>query len=152
MLFAKDIMTRDVITIHHSASIRDLSKLLSERGITGVPVTDEENRLFGMISMRDVIREEVRRLGANLEYQDIHELFSSALNAEEGEDSTPQLWVEEIMSRTLYTATEETPVCDICKLMFTHNLHRIPILRDAKVVGLVTAMDVIRTVAEGDRL
>jgi CBS domain-containing protein len=79
-------------------------------------------------------------------------LFSSALNAEEGEDSTPQLWVEEIMSRTLYTATEETPVCDICKLMFTHNLHRIPILRDAKVVGLVTAMDVIRTVAEGDRL
>jgi CBS domain-containing protein len=148
MLFAKDIMTRDVITIHHSASIRELSKLLSERGITGVPVTDEKNRLLGMISMRDVIREEVRRLGANLEYQDIHELFSAALNVEEGEDSAPQLWVEEIMSRTVYTATEQTPVCEVCKLMFAHNLHRIPVLRDGKVVGLVTAMDVIGAVAE----
>lgn len=149
MLLAKDIMTRDVITIHHSASIRELSKLLSERGITGVPVTDEQNRLLGMISMRDVIREEVRRLGQNLENQDIYELLSSALSVEDTEDSAPLLWVEEVMSQPLYTATENTPVCDICKLMFTHNIHRIPILRDGTVVGLVTAMDVVRTVADG---
>ncbi|RJP25585.1 MAG: CBS domain-containing protein, partial [Candidatus Abyssobacteria bacterium SURF_5] len=116
MLLAKDIMTRDVITIHYSASIRDLSKLLSERGITGVPVTDENNRLLGMISMRDVIREEVRRLGASFDYQDIHELFSAALATEESEAPGPQLWVEEIMSRNLYTATETTPVCEICRL------------------------------------
>ena len=149
MLLAKDIMTRDVITIHYTASIRELSKLLSERGITGVPVIDEEKRLLGMVSMRDVIREEVRRLGAHVEYHDIYELFSSALNVEESEDSAPQLWVEEIMSRRLFTAAEDTPVCDICKMMFTHNIHRIPVLRNEKVVGLVTAMDVVRTVAEG---
>ena len=53
------------------------------------------------------------------------------------------------MSRTLFTAIEDTPVCDICEMMFQHNLHRIPILREGKVVGLVTAMDVIRTVADG---
>jgi CBS domain-containing protein len=143
-------MTRDVITIHYSASIKELSKLLSERGITGVPVIDEENRLLGMISMRDVIKEEVRRLGTNVEYQDIYELFSSAMNVEEGEqDAGPQLWVEELMSRNIYSAAEDTPVCQICTLMFEHNIHRIPVLREGKVVGLVTAMDVVRTVAEG---
>jgi len=150
MLLAKDIMTRDVITIHSSASIKELSKLLSERGITGVPVTDEHNGLVGMISMRDVIREEVLRLGDHLEYQDIYELFSSAFHSEGSErNPVPQLWVEEIMSRNIMTATEDTPVCDICRLMFKHNIHRIPVLRDGKVVGLVTAMDVVRTVGEG---
>lgn len=149
MLLAKDIMTRDVITIHYSSSIKELSKLLSERGITGAPVTDKDNRLLGMISMRDVIREEVRLLGAHREYQDIYELFSSAMNVEEGEQvSVPQLWVEEIMTRNIHSAAEDTPVCDICKMMHGYNIHRIPILRDRKVVGLVTAMDIVRTMAE----
>ena len=150
MLVAKDIMTRDVITIEQSASLRELSKLLSEKGITGVPVIDEERHLIGMISMRDLIREEVRSLGANLEYQDIYELFSSALNTEEVEGvSVRQLWVEEVMSRTLHTATESTPVCDIAEIMHAQNVHRVPILKNGKVIGLVTAMDVIRAVAEG---
>ena len=150
MLLAKDIMTRDVIAIEQSASLRELSKLLTERGITGVPVIDNEGTLIGMVSMRDLIREEVRSLGANLEYQDIYELFSSALNTEEAEGvSVRHLWVEEIMSRTLYTATESTPVCDIATTMNAHNVHRVPVLRDGKVVGLVTAMDVIKAVADG---
>ena len=150
MLVAKDIMTRDVIMIEQSASLRELSKLLTERGITGVPVVDTERNLIGMISMRDLIREEVRSLGANLEYQDIYELFSSALNTEETEGvSVRHLWVEEIMSRALHTATESTPVCDIAKTMNAHNVHRVPVLRDGKVVGLVTAMDVIKAVADG---
>ncbi len=151
MLVARDIMTRDCITVHQSASIRELIKLLSERGITGAPVIDDEKHLVGMVSMRDVIREEVRSLGANLEYQDIYELFSSALNVEEAEGvSIRQLWVEEIMAREpLYTATEDTPIREICDTMYRHGFHRIPILRDGKVVGLVTAMDVIRTIAAG---
>jgi len=150
MLRAQDIMTRDVITIEHTASLRELSKLLAERGITGVPVIDGERNLLGMVSMRDVIEEEVRSLGANLEYQDIYELFSSALNTEEAEGvSARGLWVEEIMSRALYTADESTPVREICRAMHMHNVHRIPVLRDGKVVGLVTAMDVLRAVSEG---
>ena len=150
MLRAQDIMTRDVIAIEHTASLRELSKLLSERGITGVPVIDDERNLLGMVSMRDVIKEEVRSLGANLEYQDIYELFSSALNTEETEGvSARGLWVEEIMSRVLYTADESTPVREICRAMHMHNVHRIPVLRDGKVVGLVTAMDVLKAVSEG---
>ncbi|RJP71843.1 MAG: CBS domain-containing protein [Candidatus Abyssobacteria bacterium SURF_17] len=153
MLLAKDIMTRDVVAIHHSASIRELSKLLTEKGITGVPVIDDEERIVGMVSMRDVIREEVRGLEANLEYQDIYELFSSALNTEEAEGvAVKHLWVEEIMSRNIQTVTESTPVPEVCKVMYERNIHRVPVIRDGKVVGLVTAMDVVRTVIEGRQI
>ncbi len=82
MLTAKDIMTRDVITIHYSASIRELSRLLAENKITGIPVIDDDKRLVGMISMRDLIREEVRMLGASPEYQAlVMEAFLLALDS-----------------------------------------------------------------------
>ena len=150
VLTAKDIMTRDVISIHCSASLRELLRLLAENRITGIPVIDDEKRLVGMISMRDLIRAEVRALGANVEYHDIYELFSSALDMEETERaSVRHQWVEEIMSRTLHTATESTPVRDLCAVMHERKVHHIPILRDEKVVGLVTATDVIRTLANG---
>lgn len=150
MLLAKDIMTREVISIHHSASIKELSKLLSEQGITGVPVTDEHNRLVGMISMRDVIREQVLHMGENFENQDIYELFSSVMHMEERPSApAPQMWVADVMTQALHTAAEDTPARDICKLMFDHNIHRVPVLRDGKVVGVVTAMDIVRTVADG---
>ena len=153
MLQAQDIMTRDAITIAHTASLRELSKLLFEKGITGVPVIDDEKRLLGMVSMRDLIREQVRAIGANLEYEDIYELFSSALNVEEAEGvSFKHLWVEEIMARDIFTATESTPVREICATMHTHNVHRVPILRGDKIVGLVTAMDFLRAVSEGNQV
>ncbi len=153
MLTASDIMIRNVITIHCSASLRELSRLLAENRITGIPVIDDDKRLVGMISMRDLIREEVRALGANPEYHDIYELFSSALNMEEAEGvSVKHLWVEEVMSATLYTATESTSVRELCAIMDRRNVHRIPILRDEKLVGLVTATDVIRTLAEGENI
>ena len=146
---AKDIMTRDVITIHYSASLRDLSRALAENGITGVPVIDDDNGLMGMISMRDIIREEIRSRGATPEYQDISELFSSALDMEEAEGvAVRHVWVEEIMSREIHTADETATLRELCAIMNERKVHRLPILRDGKLVGLVTATDLIRTIAE----
>ncbi len=150
MSTAKDIMTRDVITIHLSASLRDLAKALAENRITGIPVVDDDNRLVGMISMRDLIREDIRSLGATPDYQDIYELFSSAMNMEENEGiAVRHVWVEEIMSRTIYSADETATLRELCAIMNERRVHRLPILRDGRLVGLVTATDLIRTIAEG---
>jgi predicted transcriptional regulator len=153
MLTAKDIMVRDVITIHYSASIRELSRLLAENTITGIPVIDDERKLVGMISMVDLIREEVRVLSASPEHQDIHELFSPVLNMEDIETvSVRRMWVEEIMSRTLFTADESTTVRELCEIMSKNRVHRVPILKNGKLIGLVTAMRVISAVAEGNEI
>ena len=147
---AKDIMTRDVITIHYSASIRGLSRALAENGIMGAPVIDDDNGLMGMVSMRDIMREEIRSFGSTPDYQDISELFSSALDMEETEGvAVRRLWVEEIMSREIHTADETATLRELCAIINEHKVHRLPILRDGKLVGLVTATDLIRTIAEG---
>jgi tRNA nucleotidyltransferase (CCA-adding enzyme) len=56
------------------------------------------------------------------------------------------------MSRNIHTVTELTPVHEVCHVMCERNIHRVPVLRDGKVVGLVTAMDVVRTVAGGGQV
>ena len=110
---------------------------------------DDDNRIVGMISMRDLLREEIRSLGATPDYQDISELFSSSLDMEEAEGvGVRRMWVEEIMSRTIYTADETATLRELCAIMNEHKVHRLPILRDGRLVGLVTATDLIRTIAE----
>ena len=52
---AMDMMTPNVITIDPDTSVQALAKLLSERGISGVPVVDSEERLLGIVSEADLL-------------------------------------------------------------------------------------------------
>jgi CBS domain-containing protein len=59
------------------------------------------------------------------------------------------LKVHEIMSRNITAATEETPVDEIALLMSEHNIKRVPVVRDDKLVGIVSRADIVRAVAQG---
>ncbi len=52
---ARDVMTKEVLTIDADATVREVAALLSERGISGVPVTDAENRVIGIVSEGDLL-------------------------------------------------------------------------------------------------
>ncbi|MDQ2802097.1 MAG: CBS domain-containing protein, partial [Pseudomonadota bacterium] len=54
-LTAADVMTRDVVTVRPDTAIRYLAKLMAERRISGVPVTDEPGHLVGMVSEYDLL-------------------------------------------------------------------------------------------------
>ncbi|HDL00686.1 MAG TPA: CBS domain-containing protein, partial [candidate division Zixibacteria bacterium] len=60
MLKAKDIMTKDVVTIHPEATVEELARLLIEHKISGVPVVDNENKLVGIVTENDLIRKNKR--------------------------------------------------------------------------------------------
>src|SRR5215831_3011886 len=52
---AMDVMTTNVITVTPEASVQEVAKVLSERGISGVPVVDADNRLVGIVSEGDLL-------------------------------------------------------------------------------------------------
>ena len=52
---AMDVMTTNVITVGPDTSVQEVAKILSERGISGVPVADAENRLVGIVSEGDLL-------------------------------------------------------------------------------------------------
>lgn len=57
--------------------------------------------------------------------------------------------VSTIMTSPAISAKEDTPVTDLCRIMWSLRIHRVPILRKEKVTGLVSSMDLCRAVIEG---
>jgi len=54
---ASEIMTREVVTVHTATSVRHAATLLTERGITSLPVLDDDERVVGIVSEVDLIRD-----------------------------------------------------------------------------------------------
>ena len=57
--------------------------------------------------------------------------------------------VSSIMTSPAISAEEHTPVVDLCRLMWSLRIHRVPILKSGKVTGLVSSMDMCRAILEG---
>ena len=60
MRTAKEIMTKDVITVSPDATVEELARILMEHRISGVPVVDDTKRMVGIITENDLIRKNTR--------------------------------------------------------------------------------------------
>jgi len=120
-MIASDIMTRNVCTIQPEASAQQAAQLLYQKRISGAPVVNAQGQLIGMITEADIISK-VNREG---------------------------LRVADIMTHELIVVTEETPVGEIAQLLTERKIKRVPVVRDGKLVGIVSRADIVHAVAEG---
>jgi CBS domain-containing protein len=140
---AADVMTPNVITVDPDTSIRDLAKLLSERGISGAPVVDSSGSMVGIVSEGDLLhRTEIgterheRRRSWWLDH------FASDL-ARDYVKSHGRT-VRDIMTRDVATVSEETDLGDVATLLETRRVKRVPVVRDGKVVGIISRSNLVR--------
>jgi CBS domain-containing protein len=135
-VFAKDVMSSPVTTIGAGATVRDAARLLINTQVSALPVVDQRNVMAGIVSEVDLIRRVVgesndpTQLHAHLGDPDSQEVLS--------------LTVADIMTRDVVTATEETSLEDVATLMLEHQTKRIPIVRGADVVGIVSRIDLVK--------
>ena len=149
MLTAKDIMTKDVVTVTPDTTIEKLAGLLVSNQISGAPVVDANGALFGMVTENDLISQNKRLhiptvvsfLGAAIY------LESSKKFAEEVRRVTATK-VADICSKMVITIFEETTLTDIATIMDEKKVHVLPVLKDGKVVGIVGKRDVVKAVAQ----
>jgi CBS domain-containing protein len=133
---AKDVMSSPVTTIGAGATVRDAARLLINAQVSALPVVDQRNVMAGIVSEVDLIRRVVgesndpTQLHAHLGDPDSQEVLS--------------LTVADIMTRDVVTATEETSLEDVATLMLEHQTKRIPIVRGADVVGIVSRIDLVK--------
>jgi CBS domain-containing protein len=144
---AADLMTRDVATVTPETSIDRLCDLFRERKITGAPVVDGQGRLVGIVSKDDVLFRRGRGASETLE-TDVKSLFSSGFVGFNAPGKVPAR-VEEIMTRDVLSSQEDAPVEEVCRLMWDRRVHRIPIVRGALLVGIVSALDICKGVVNG---
>jgi CBS-domain-containing membrane protein len=147
MLKAKDIMTRDVITVKPTTSIEDLARLLMKHQINGTPVVDDNGNLKGVVTENDLISKNSR-----LHIPTIFRLFDAfiPLGASRLEVEIKKMAafaVGDICTRDMITVDDETSVEEIATIMTEKKIHLLPVLKEGKLIGIIGKKDLIRGMA-----
>lgn len=137
MLKVKDLMTRDLLTVAPNTTIREAAELLATEHVSGAPVV-HAGKPLGMISARDLL-EFIAALPAD------PDAVSGGLEHGILDDYT----VEEAMTRgPLTTIAPDAPANRAAELMQAEQIHRLPVVENGKLVGIITTTDLVKAVAD----
>ena len=142
---AADVMVRDVVTVHPETDVADAVKLLVARDISALPVVDQGDNLVGIISEADLLHR--AELGTEKHRSWIVESLTAASTLAGEFAKAHGKKVGEIMTTGVVTATEEDSLADIAALFERHRIKRVPIVRDGRVVGIVSRSNLIQALA-----
>jgi CBS domain-containing protein len=150
----KDIMNSNVITVTSSMDLREAAKTLVEEGITGAPVVDELGNLVGVLSQTDLVEYELtteRELTVEAPFY--RRPYDEALHPSRGFqiEALPADTVKDVMTPFVMTVTEEAPIREVAARMAKFLVHRLMVVdADGQLRGIVTSLDVLRWLAEGE--
>ena len=148
MLTAKDIMTREVLTVTPDTSVEDLASLLVQHGISGVPVVDDQGGLYGIVTENDLIRRNKRlHIPTVVSFLDAAIYLESSKKFEEEVKKIAATKVGDICVRKVVTITEDAMIQDIATLMSDKNKHLLPVVKGGKVIGIVGKRDIVKASA-----
>jgi CBS domain-containing protein len=148
-LTAREVMTRDVITVFPHTSLRYVAKLLIEHHISGVPVVDGDHRVVGMVSEADLLNwsdapseKQAWWLNMLAEGSELSPDFLDVVRCEREK-------VRTVMKTDVTTISETTPVAEIARLLVGKSIKRVPVVKDRKLSGIVSRADLVRVLANG---
>lgn len=141
-MLARDVMSSEVVTVGLNATLLEAVKLLINARVSGLPVIDDSEAVVGMLSEFDVIRHVA---GSN---SAAFSRFQSQL-IERGVLGTAYTQalsepVKTIMTTPVLTAPDDADLKLVADLMLQHKMKRIPIVRGAAVVGVVSRVDLLK--------
>ncbi|MGQ9807742.1 MAG: CBS domain-containing protein [Armatimonadota bacterium] len=145
---ADQIMTRNVITVKKGASVEEAMRLMAKHNISGLPVVDVDDKLVGIISEKDLLLRGMPVPSSGPAPLPFTEKLPDPVA--EAAARASAVTVGEAMTRKVISFTEKSSVADIARAMVEHNINRVPIVRDGKVVGIISRGDVIRSMAALD--
>ncbi|MBI5665757.1 MAG: CBS domain-containing protein [Nitrospirae bacterium] len=144
MLTARDIMTKDVISVKPEATVEELARLLMEHKISGVPVVDEQKNIVGIVTENDLIRKNKRlHIPTVIRLFDAYIMLGSG-KAEEEIRKMAATTVDEICTKKVVSIKEDTSLEDIATIMAEKHIHLLPVLSGSAVVGIVGKADMVR--------
>jgi CBS domain-containing protein len=145
---ARDIMTVTVRTVGPKTPAAEVAKLLVQNRISAVPVVSDAGKLVGIVSEGDLIRR--AEIGTEPRRSWWLELLTDPDRLAAEYVKSHGVTAEEIMTRDVVTAKEDTPVSEIAALLDARRIKRVPITRRGKVVGIVSRANLLEAlVAHG---
>ncbi len=142
---AGDVMVSNVISVGPDATVQEVAALLLRNRISGVPVLGPQGELLGIVSEGDLMR----RPEAGT--QPRHSWWLNLLGSKDGMAAeyikSHSRKAVDVMTRRVVTASPDTPIGDVAALLEKHGIKRVPIVRDGKVVGIVSRANLLQALA-----
>lgn len=132
---AKDVMTTPAVCVQPSTPITEVAAILARRGFCAVPVVEEGDRLVGLVTETDLIRE---RFGLDSQ------------PPANGRDRSPKTVAAQIMTSPVEFVRPEATLSALAKCMISGRRRSMPVVEGSRVVGMVTRRDVVETIARSD--
>ncbi len=141
-MLVRDLMTTGIASVSPDTPVSAVVRLLAERGISGVPVMEADGVLLGMVTEGDLMR----RLALSDEPRHgwFWTPFDDQVGAAERRARVRGAAARDVMTARPLTVTEDTTAGHAARLMEGHRVRRLPVLRDGRVVGVVSRSDLLR--------
>ena len=144
------VMNADVLTVPPDMTVHELATFLTDNQISGAPVRDGSGRLLGMVSLTDIAEGEADGGRLFVDRSDpatcVHGWEDEA-TSEEMRDlhvGGAEGHVRDIMTPAVYSVPYDTPVSEVARVMVSGRVHRLLVVRDHNVVGIVTSLDLLK--------
>ncbi len=132
-LAVRDVMSEHPRTIAQDAPLKEAARTLVRTGLGALPVVDDDRRVIGMVSEREVIR---------------HLLSVQAFTGSDVRVPSPSAsgakTVRDVMTRQVLCVAPEQPIAEVASLMSNKDVDRVPVVREDRLVGFLTRGDIVR--------
>jgi CBS domain-containing protein len=142
---AADVMVSAVISVRPNARVEEVASILLANRISAVPVIDEQGELLGIVSEGDLMRRAEAGTDRSRSWWLEYLTGKQVLAAEFVKSHSHK--VTDVMTRSVITATPETPLGEIVILLEKNRIKRVPIVQNGKVVGIVSRANLLQALA-----
>ena len=132
-LTVRDVMSDHPLSVRADTPLREVARTLVRTGLGALPVVDDDERVLGMVSEREVIR---------------HLLTVQAFTGSDARVAAPprsgSKCVRDVMSRQVLCVAPGQPLAEVASLMSNKDVDRVPVVREGRLVGFLTRGDIVR--------
>ena len=154
-LTARDVMTREILEVRADWSLDRLAEFFVENCVSGAPVSSEDGKLIGVVSLTDIISHDTLP-EKDPQSNGTHEYYLYSLQHRYAQvdkasfciRNEPLITVGDIMTPTIFKVNEDTTVQQIADTMIRGRIHRIFVTREEKVLGIISALDMLKVIQD----
>jgi len=145
MIRARDVMQTQVITVNLLDPLDHVEKIFAEEDIHGAPVVDERGAVLGIISTSDLVRDR------SAEREMVAPVSAHAARDSASEDLVPEIALEcasDVMTLGVVRVRPNAPIADVARKMREQQVHRVLVMEEGKVVGLISTFDLLQVIED----
>jgi len=152
-LTAKHVMKSKVLTAESDWSVSRLAEFFMENCISGAPVQSSVGAPIGVVSLTDIVHHDTQP-EKDRDWPHDYYLHAQERRYARGEADCFQIetesltMVRDIMTPVIFQVSEDTPVQKVADMMLKNRIHRVMVLSDEKVVGIISTPDILKIVRD----